>query len=396
MGRDQDPLDAAGSAIDREAAERYASGEYPEDLDDALLEHFRRVQRTQELNPDQLQILLQKLDAASAFGPHRIPYVSSMPMGPQLHRAIGRAVGRQTTGILLQVREFALVARELLAAIIERLPEQERALETAVQLNARVDGLLDQLARTARAERRARADLEGEATEEPALQPRLRRREFMERFWGSTETILARYADLADRFAGLAPVLDVGCGRGEMLRLLTDRGVEASGVDLDPDLVAECQVQGFRAVVADGLEYLQSLEDGALGGVFAGQVIEHLDPEDLVELVAAAFRKLRPGGLLILETINPESLYVFAHSYYLDPSHVRMVPPAYLTLVCETLGFSGVEVERRSPVVEEDRLEPLPAATQLDPAVRDALNRNFERLNRLVFAPQDYALIATR
>ena len=389
MPAEEDEVQAATKELERRAAERIAAGEYPEDLDQALLEHFRRVQRTQELNPDQLQILLQKLDTAAQFGPHRIPYISSVPMGPRLHRLVGKTVSRQTTGILLQVREFALVARELLAAIIERLPEQERALETAAQLNARVDGLLDQLARTARAER-VTAPLEGD------VPPRFSRQEFMDRFVGPPEAVRQRYANLADRFAGLEPVLDVGCGRGEMLALLADRKIEATGVDLDPELVAGCQVNGLRAQVADGLEHLQAQADASLGGIFAGQLVQHLDGQDVVDLVAAAWRKLRPAGRLIVESINPESLYVLAHAFYLDPSHVSLVPADYLQFVCEQIGFADVQVERRGDVPDQDRLEALPEGAGFDPAVRDALNRNFERLNKLVFGPQDYALIATR
>lgn len=396
MPQGEDELKRAAQEIEARTAERYAAGEYPQDLDQALIEHFQRIQRTQELNPDQLQILLQKLDTASSFGPHRIPYVSSVPMGPQLHRAIGRVVSRQTTGVLLQLTEFAAVARQLLAAIIERLPEQERALETALQLNARVDGLLDQLARTARAERQAARGLaEAVAAGEEPL-PRFRQRDFMERFRGSEKEILARYTSLVESFQGCAPVLDIGCGRGEMLQLLKERGIEGSGVDLDGELVAECRLKGLQAAVADGLDHLLSLPEESLGGVFAGQVVEHLEPETLVEFVGTAHRILRPGGRLIMETINPESLYVFAHSYFLDPTHVNPVPPVYLQFVCEQAGFASVAVERRSEVIEEDRLEPIPEGPGLDPAVRKALNRNFEKLNRVVFGPQDYAIIATR
>src|SRR5205085_2701362 len=82
-------------------------------------------------------------------------------------------------------------------------------------------------------------------------------------------------SDLADRFIGLAPVVDIGSGRGEMLKLLAERNIEATGVDIDPELVAQCRTEGLHTIVADGLDYLLSLEDSSLGGIFAGRLLEH-------------------------------------------------------------------------------------------------------------------------
>src|SRR6185436_13708059 len=127
---------------------------------------------------------------------------------------------------------------------------------------------------------------------------------------GSPEEIRRRVEDYLPIFQG-ADVLDVGCGRGEFLDLLREHGIRARGVDVNPAMVEVCRGKGLEAETADALTYLRGLPDASLGGLFAAQVVEHLEPRYLARLLDAAFEKLRPGAPIVLETINPACWFAF-------------------------------------------------------------------------------------
>ena len=184
-------------------------------------------------------------------------------------------------------------------------------------------------------------------------------------------------------------MFDLGCGRGEFLTLLKELGIEASGIEIDPELAEEGRARGLAVETGDGLAHLATFVDGALGSIVLIQVIEHLTAQEAADLALLARDKLRPGGKLLIETVNPQSLYVFAHPFYVDPTHERPVHPAYLEFLFREAGFESIELLWRSPPPRDDVLE-TPAD---DDGVRAA---NVRRLNQLLFAPQDYALIATR
>lgn len=393
-------VDALLARLRETVAERHRSGEYPPGLERELGEHYRRIAGGHGRDRDGLRRLLQQLDNASDFGVHRIVSVSGAPLGSQIHRTIGKVVVRQTEGVLNQVRDFADATRAVLLALVDAQPNLG---STVADLTARIDALMDRLA----AYERMPDDAPGWTRELAARVGRLEAElgmagpgysttAFGDRFRGSVEEITARLRPVAARFAGLEPVLDLGCGRGEMLELLRELKVEARGVDMDAELVESARSRGLDVSLGDLVAHLASAADGSLGGIYLGQVVEHLPARVLDRVVADAARKLRPGGRLIFETLNPATLFVHSHALFLDPTHVRPVHPLFGDWLVRQHGFTKVDLEWHSELAPEDRLAPIPAGSGLPEAAREVINANVERLNVVVFGPQDYTLIATR
>jgi 2-polyprenyl-3-methyl-5-hydroxy-6-metoxy-1,4-benzoquinol methylase len=218
---------------------------------------------------------------------------------------------------------------------------------------------------------------------------------FEDQFRGSPDDIRRRVAEYVPIFAGACDVLDVGCGRGEFLSLLTQEGISARGIDINSAMVEVCRQNGLEASEADALTYLRAQPDGSLGGLFAAQVIEHLEPRYLTALLDAAFDKLRPGAPIVLETINPACWFAFFESYIRDITHVRPIHPDTLKYLLIANGFQHVEIRYRAPYPQHEKLQPIAPNAVLGDSV-DTLNANVERINRLLFTFLDYAAIGRR
>jgi SAM-dependent methyltransferase len=222
---------------------------------------------------------------------------------------------------------------------------------------------------------------------------------FEDRFRGAPDEIRRRLADYVPDFAGASGVLDVGCGRGEFLDLLREAGVTAKGLDLNHEMVEVCRARGLEADEGDALGYLRAQPDGSVGGLFAAQVVEHLDPSYLMRVLDAAYHALRPGSRIVLETINPACWVAFFESYIRDLTHVRPIHPDTLEYLLTASGFQQVEIRFRAPYPERDKLQPIALGADASPAAlaaADTLNDNAARLNRLLFTHLDYAAVATR
>jgi SAM-dependent methyltransferase len=163
---------------------------------------------------------------------------------------------------------------------------------------------------------------------------------------------------------------------------LREAGVEARGIDADADMVAYARGEELDVEQADLVQYLEGLEDRSLGGIFMGQVVEHLPAATLVHALRLAAAKLRPGGLLVAETINPLSP-IALRNYFADLTHAQPLVPETLELLARQAGFAQSEIRFLN--------EPAERLTEPDDPVIAA---NVRRLNELLFAPLDYALVA--
>jgi SAM-dependent methyltransferase len=218
---------------------------------------------------------------------------------------------------------------------------------------------------------------------------------FERRFRGDPEVI---NGVLHDRYAEVLrahqPVVDIGCGRGELLELLARDGIEVIGVEPDPGMAAEARARGITVHEALASEYLAGVPDGSLGAVISTHVVEHLPLDALVDFLERSAQKLRPGGVFIAETPNPATLIVLGSHFIMDPTHVWPLHPDLLSFLAESAGFREVRAEFFSPA---DTLH-LPlgdGSDAADPALSRRVDEGFTRLNQVLFGPQDYAVFAT-
>ena len=222
--------------------------------------------------------------------------------------------------------------------------------------------------------------------------------DFEERFRGTCEEIAKRQSiylpilEKAEIFKSDAPILDIGCGRGEWLKLLGQRGYKARGVDLNEKFVLEGQQKGLDIVSGEAIQYLHNQPAGYFSAVTSFHLVEHLPSAQLVEFAAEIFRVLRPGGVMILETPNPENIAVGACSFYLDPSHLAPIPPGLLQFISAQAGFS-------SPCVARVNAETLGVPLAYLP--REApyslqLNAVIHLSNQAFYRSPDYSIIAQK
>jgi SAM-dependent methyltransferase len=162
-------------------------------------------------------------------------------------------------------------------------------------------------------------------------------REFENVFRGSEERIAESQRPYLDLLEAHEPVLDVGCGRGEMLDLLRERGIAAVGVDSDAGMVERCREKGHDVKLGDAVEFLEGT-DVSFGAVFSAQVIEHLPRSSLERFVSVAQRKLKPGGLFIGETVNPHCARALK-AFWLDLTHEHPIFPEVALMLCRIAGF---------------------------------------------------------
>ena len=220
---------------------------------------------------------------------------------------------------------------------------------------------------------------------------------FEEKHRGSRDLIKERFRRYLKYFEGCKNVLDIGCGRGEFLELLREIGVSARGIDINEDMVKYCQSRGLDVVKADAIEYLESLEDKSLDGIFIAQVVEHLEPRYLVELLKLCYRKLKFGYYIVVESVNPLSLASLMN-FYVDLTHKRPIHPETMKFLLEYIGFRDIRVEFYEELPENIKLAKIETDNFSEELRRfiEVYNQNIDKLNNILFGAQDYAVIGRK
>lgn len=176
-----------------------------------------------------------------------------------------------------------------------------------------------------------------------------------------------------------SPILDLGCGRGEWLEFCSGEGLTAKGVDNNRIMIELCRVFGLDVIEADLLDYLSMHDTDNFGAITAFHIVEHLSFKQIIGFFDGAFRALKPGGTLIVETPNPDNMMVASRDFYQDPTHRNPLPSSTLLFIAKARGFTDLEILPLNPVPDYAR----------DPEVTG-------KLRDLIYGPQDYALIGKK
>lgn len=328
-------------------------------------------------------------------------FTAERPMLDDVTRQLGAALAEigdrlkhSRLALAAEVREREIAQHDIasLAARLDVVERQLDALQIAPRL-ARIERTVRALSDRAPAASRLATHQRPSPSQPDLTDPGLDYLAFEARFRGPESEIRDRQAVYLELLAGRRRVVDLGCGRGELLELLRERGVSSYGVEVEPDFVALLREKGIEVSAQDLMTHLDNLETGTVDALVASHVIEHLQPQVLLRFITVAYERLPDDGVLIMETPNPESLLAGSVNFHRDPTHVRPVHPDTLAFLAENAGFRNVEVRRLSPVPDAQQL---PLTSGGDDPLSRHLDDVVTALNRLIFGYQDYAVIARR
>lgn len=314
----------------------------------ASIESRQSLDRAAEFLADRvprLERLRTERDARETPGSHATRFLAEGPSlsweAPSRSGLPGRIWRRILRRLL---RPYLVRQGELETLLVTGMNELERARDRLQASVQQLEILAEELhARPYTAEAPAGGDSPYAAFEDVFRGPEERVRELLEPY--------------VEVLRGHEPVLDLGCGRGELLQLLAEASIEARGVDSDEGMVERSRAKGLAVEQADAVSYLEAQPEEALGAITAIHVIEHLSYDDLQRLLTLARRVLRPGGLFVAETVNPHSVQAFK-TFWVDPTHRAPIFPEVASTLALIHGFSEAEITypRGSGDAEADRI----------------------------------------
>jgi O-antigen chain-terminating methyltransferase len=217
---------------------------------------------------------------------------------------------------------------------------------------------------------------------------------FLDRFRHGEDFLRQCFQRYIEIFRNQNPVLDLCCGRGEFLGVMQSSGIEAYGIENNQFLFEKCTKKGLNVKNKDWKEHLHSLEDGSLGGLFSSQFIEHLQYQDLLWLVDVASRKLKPGGVLVLETLCP-NLNTILGKFFVDFSHKSPINPEALSFLVANYGFKSTEILYYNYPEPQNMLQKL-IGEFADGDMAVVINDNFQKIQKLLFGPHYFAVIGRK
>ncbi len=339
-----------------------------------MLRHWSAWRPEFEMRLERAEVrALQLIRDAEAAGREREQ--SYAEQSQQMRRDYQAALERTALELEAKLNATATATQQRLWADLAKLKlDQERTIESELRVLRRRSPAASET-----------PEPPGPAAAAPPPQPEFDYARFEERFRGDEAFVEENQRFYLPYFESCNSVVDLGCGRGELLALLAAQGKTVKGIDLDEDALAACREKGLDVERADLFEFLGSQPEGSWEGVFCAHVIEHLPARRIPELVELCRRVLRPGGVIAFETPNPGCLAIFAGDFYLDPTHERPVPHPRMHFHLQEAGFGGIEVLERHPAVEV--YPELQALDRVD---------GLADFRRKFFGGLDYAIIARR
>jgi glycosyltransferase involved in cell wall biosynthesis/cyclopropane fatty-acyl-phospholipid synthase-like methyltransferase len=298
----------------------------------------------------QLEQLRTERDARETPGMHAARFLAHGPSLSWDAPSRSGAVGRVWRRVLMRLlRPYTVRQRELETLLVSGVEELERARDRLEKTTENLKESLDHLQAKLHA-RPYTAELDERETSPYAA--------FEDVFRGSEERVSELLEPYVDVLRGHEPVLDLGCGRGELLQLLAQAEVEAKGVDADEGMVERSRAKGLAVEQTDAVSYLESVPERSLGAIVAIHMIEHLPYDQLQRLLELARRALRPSGLFVAETVNPHSIPAFK-TFWVDPTHRAPIFPEVASTLALIHGFSEARIvyPRGTGDAEKDRIE---------------------------------------
>jgi len=336
--------------------ERRRSGQYPPHLEIELNQHFERIVASHPGGPSPLRRRLDEVERASQISRDRIILTSRLPVGALAHRVVDRVVSRQTDSLLAQMNWFAGAVREALQLIADTLVDMEPQQRgtTLVDLSTRVDMVLERFAEYERAPAASTPDVRELSARLHRLESELRFARFppqysrvalLQSIEGDREVVRESLRPLARRLAQTAPVVVLDVGRGELLDLLAEAGVETRGADGDEQLALAAAGAGHAVQGMDPLAFLDALPEGSQGAVYAGQLPERVGHAMLAGLLESATYALEPAGQFVCRCLTPEVMSHDPARWFADPARQRPVPSGLLEFMCRQAGLTAVTVQ---------------------------------------------------
>jgi O-antigen chain-terminating methyltransferase len=215
--------------------------------------------------------------------------------------------------------------------------------------------------------------------------------DFEQRFRGDESKVKEKLKKYLSIFSSSGRILDIGCGRGEFIELLLEQGKQAEGIDLSDSMLRIAEEKGLPCSKSDALEYLRQQPEGVWGGIFSAQAIEHMESSYMRELVLEAYRVLEENAPIVLETVNPLSIFALSNIYFLDITHQKPLHPEFMRYLLESTGFIDVNIIYSEEPVEE-QLEGISPENHL---ARE-FNTNVDKLNKLLYASPAYAVTGVK
>lgn len=275
------------------------------------------------------------------------------------------------------------------------LQELTGRADKVVELEKKLDTSLIQCAKTLVEQRKKRENFDKEPYTEniktkESTYYQIDYFDFENHFRGSREDIKKRQSIYIPFFKDKTEVIDLGCGRGEFLELMKENNINAIGVDSYSEFVEYCKLKGLNVIESDAISYIKNTT--SISGIFAGQLVEHLTIEQIIELYEIIYDKLEIGGCFIIETPNPTSLAIYTHAFYIDPSHNKPIHPLTLQYIAQKAGFKEMEIL----YTEESKIPFCIPKLEGNTENINSFNESMKEVQNMLFGSQDYALIARK